>query len=80
MKSSRYNDSKNITGEIIREYRENLSLSREDLVSKLALLGVTLYNNDIYLIENNERIIKDFELIAICKVLNINCENLKEII
>lgn len=80
MKSSRYNDNKNIAGKIIREYRENAGLSREKLTSKLALLGVTLYENDVYLIENNKRIIKDFELMAICKVLDINSEELKDYI
>lgn len=80
MKASRYNNNKNIVGRIIRECRENLGLSREKLTSKLALLGVTLYDNDIYLIENNKRAIKDFELIAICKVLEINCEGLKKLI
>lgn len=80
MKASRYNNNKNIAGKIIRENRENLGLSREKLSSRLALLGVTLYDNDIYLIENNKRAIKDFELMALCKVLEINSEELKEYI
>ena len=80
MKSSRYHDHKNVAGSIIKEYRENLGLSREKLTTKLALLGVTLYDNDIYLIENNKRAIKDFELLAICKILKIDCEDLKKMI
>ena len=68
MRASRYNNNKNIAGNIIRKYREDLGLSRETLTSKLSLVGVTLYDNDIYLIENNRRAIKDFELIAICKI------------
>lgn len=80
MKASRYNNNRNIAGKIIRENRENLGLSREKLSSRLALLGVTLYDNDIYLIENNKRAIKDFELMALCKVLEINSEELKEYI
>lgn len=80
MRSSRYKNNKNIIGNIIKECREKLGLSREKLSSKLALLDVTLYNNDIYLIENNKRAVKDFELLAICKVLDINCEDLKKII
>ena len=50
--------------------KHNLSL--EKLSNKLELLGVTLYPNDIYLIEKEQRIVKDFELVALCSVLDID--------
>ena len=78
MKFNYYFNNKNITGDIIKEYREKSGLSRDKLSSKLALMGITLYGNDIYLIENNKRTIRDFELIAICKILNIDCGDLKK--
>lgn len=78
MKYNYYNNNKNITGKTIRENREKLKLSRDKLSSQLALLGITLYGNDIYLIENNLRTVRDFELIAICKILNINCGELEK--
>ena len=76
MKQNLYFDNKNVTGELIKKYR----ISGEKLCAKLALLGITLYNNDIYSIENNLRTIRDFELIAICKILSIDFSELNQYI
>ncbi len=76
MKLNGYNNNRNITGELIREYRERLNLSRDKLSSKLSLMGITLYGNDIYRIETNKRTIKDYELIALCEILEIPMETL----
>lgn len=80
MKVSKYNDNFNIAGKIIKERRIELNISQEQLANKVLLLGVNLYYNDIYLIENNKRTIKDFELIAICKVLDISIDSMKKYI
>lgn len=79
MKHNKYNDRLNIIGNNLKEYRKQLNISQEQLCSKLALLGITLYKNDIYRIENNKRTIKDFELWGIAKVLKIKCEDLFDI-
>lgn len=74
----KYNNiSKNISGKIIKENREKQKISRIQLSNKLELLGVYLDRNEIRLIENNELMIKDFELIAIAKILNIDLNNFK---
>lgn len=80
MKQNLYNNNKNIVGKIIKKRRETLKLSRDKLSAKLALLGITLYGNDIFLIENNKRTIRDFELIAICRILAIDCGELNNCI
>lgn len=80
MNISKYNNNFNISGKIIKKRRLELNISQEQLANKLNLLGVNIYYNDIYMIENNKRTVKDFELIAICKVLNINIEDMKKII
>lgn len=74
----KYKGNRNITGQIIQRVRLENHLSLESLCDKLSLLDVTIYPSDLFLIENNNRLIKDFELIAICKVLDINMEKLKE--
>ena len=48
------------------------------LSNKLELFGITLYPNDIYLIEKGQRIVKDFELMAICEILEIDTKKIKE--
>ncbi|HJJ04908.1 MAG TPA: hypothetical protein OIM45_03440 [Clostridiaceae bacterium] len=40
------------------------------------LLGVTMYIADIYEIENNKRLVKDFEIKAFCYALNVSLEDL----
>lgn len=76
MKNSCFNNKINISGNKLKKYRLQRNLSQEQLCNKLSLLGITLYKNDIYRIENNKRTVKDFELWGITQVLNIKCEDL----
>lgn len=72
------NGNFNIISKNLLKYRNIRGLSQPDLSRELALLGVTLYNNDIYKIEHNKRTVKDYELYALIKVLNISFEQLTE--
>lgn len=77
MKFNKYNDKDfNIIGVKLKEYREKANMSQDTLSNKLALLGITLYQVDIFKIEKNERTVRDFELWGICTVLNIKAEDL----
>ena len=71
---------KNITAELIRTARENKNMSRPELSKKLELHGVYLHKNEIYRIENNFMFVKDFELSAIAKILDIDLNQLKNLI
>ena len=75
---NKYKGKSNITGKMILKARLEKGLSLEKLSNKLQLLDVILYPNDIFLIENEKRILKDFELFAISKILDINIENMKD--
>ena len=61
---------------ILYKYRTLRGYSQPDLSRELALEGVTLYNNDIYKIEHNKRTVKDYELYALMKVLNVTFEEM----
>lgn len=76
MRFNKFNNSYNIIGDKLKEVRERLNISQEELSNKLCLLGITLYQSDIFKIEHNERTVRDFELWGICKVLNIKSEDL----
>ena len=39
---------------------------------------MTMYNNDIYKIEHNKRTVKDYELYAFSKILNVSYDQLFE--
>lgn len=70
------NDNVNIVGSNIKKIREEQQLSQPDLCRKLELLGVTMYIADIYEIENNKRLIKDFEIKAFSMALNVSLDTL----
>lgn len=76
MKTKNFNGYQNIVGRNIKKYREQRGISQRELVNKVALLGVTLYNSDISRIENNTLFIRDYEEYAICKVLGISISQL----
>lgn len=81
MKIKRYNDiSKNISGNIIKNAREKKNLTKTELSKKLELYGVYLHRNEIYRIENNLQFVKDFELVALAEVLDIDLNSLRKII
>lgn len=76
MKFNKYNTSYNIVGKRLKEIRENKKISQEQLSNKLSLLGITLYQSDIFNIEHNARTVRDFELWGICLILEIKAEDL----
>lgn len=78
MKINKYNDFKNVSGSIIRELRLKLNLSQQDLAEKLQLLGVQLTSKEISKIENDQRLVQDFELFAFAKVLGVPADTLNK--
>lgn len=74
----KYNGKSNLYGEIIEKYRLSKDMSREYLAQQLQLLGMNIDRTHILRIEKGEVILKDFELIAICKILKINYSELEE--
>ncbi len=78
MGARKLNNKLNIIGINIRKYRNIKKISQPDMCRELALMGVTLYINDIYEIEHNKRTVKDYELFAISKVLKVSLDQLFE--
>ena len=65
-----------IVGSKKKTIRKTQKISQSDLCLKLDLLGVTMYATDIYEIENNKRLVKDFEVKAISLALNVSIDAL----
>ncbi len=74
MKINKYNEFRNISGSILKELRLKNNLSQQDLAEKLQLLGIELTTKEISKIENNNKLIKDFELFAFAKVFNVSTD------
>lgn len=73
----KYNNVSNISGKIIEKYRLERNMSREDLAKELQLMGISVDRSHIYRIEKETVLLKDFELIAICKILKIDYKKLE---
>ncbi len=61
----------NISGSKIKEIRESLGLSQEQLAVKIQIAGLNLTQKAISRIETGDRVIPDFELILFSEVLNV---------
>ena len=72
-----YKNNLNIFGKIIENARLTNNLSREDLANKLQLFGILVDRSYIYRIEKQKSVIKDYELLAIANILNIDLDKYK---
>lgn len=78
MRIRKLNGKSNAIGKNIKKYRELRHLTQRQLSDKMALLGIDIYHSDISLIENEKLVLKDFEIVAFCKVLHITYEQIFE--
>ena len=76
----KFKGKSNAYGSLIEKYRKQKGLSRSDLSRELDLIDIPISGDELYKIEKQIKIIKDFELIAICNILDIKLENLSDII
>lgn len=74
------NNKRNVIGNLIKEYRIKHNLTKVALCKLLELHAVYIDHTELKRMEDNQMIIKDFELIAFCKVLNISYNDLKNTI
>ncbi len=70
------NNNLNVIGQNLRKYRLENNLSQAGLTNKMNLIGINLHKNDVCLIENNRRTVKDYEVWGFCKVLKIDYADL----
>ena len=78
MEFNKFENSYNIIGNKLKIARESANISQDKLSNQLSLLGITLYQSDIFKIEHNQRTVRDFELWGVCSVLKIKAEDLFE--
>ena len=76
----KFNENRNVIGKTVKEYREKNNYTKTQLSHKLELLGIELDRFELYKIETAKTSVKDFELIGLCIVLNIDFEELKKLV
>lgn len=74
----KFNGKFNMIGEVIQIVQRKENIKTGDLCRELELIGIALNGNEINTIKRNEKSVKDFELVALCKVLGVDFEDLKK--
>lgn len=78
MKAKKINNKSNIIGNNVKKLRIANGYTQEELCKKIDLFGLNLYHSDIYLIEHNKRVVRDYEALAFAKVFKITLDELYE--
>ena len=73
----RYNNKKNISGILIRSAREEKGMSKVRLSQLLDTYGIYINTDELLRIEKKQLLVKDFELVAIAQILDIDLNQLK---
>ncbi len=76
MSIRKLNNNFNVIGENLRNYRIKKHLSQASVTQEMNLLGINLHKNDVYMIENNKRSVRDYEVWGFITVLDISYSDL----
>lgn len=76
MKKISFYDNKNVIHARLRHFRNLRGLTQEQVVAKLQTMNVNMDQQMLSKIENNCRIVTDYELACLCKVLNVSEQEL----
>ena len=71
MKKITYTGHKNVINKQLRQSRKLRGLTQDQLVAKLQTMGVNIDQQMLSKIENDARIVTDYELACLCRVLNV---------
>lgn len=74
MKITKYNKFRNMSANKLRELRKDSKMSQQELDEKLQLEGINLTSKEISKIENNKRLVQDFELFAFAKIFGVSAD------
>ena len=76
MKKFKFDGKSNISGNRIRELRLQCRLSQARLAAKMQLEGVIVEQDVISRIEHGNRIVTDYELLALSKVFGVSADRI----
>ena len=76
MKIYKFNGKCNVSGARVRLEREKAGISQEKLAAKLQLLGIDVTQKSVSRIETGDRVVADYELLALAKALDVSVEYL----
>lgn len=74
----KYNGKSNMVGDLIKRKRIEMGMSANDVCKELQSMNVFINSAELYRIERVEMILKDFELVALCTILDISLMDIIE--
>ena len=72
MKIYDFNGKKNVCGKRVKEARKKLGITQNELSARLQTEGVNIERDSVSRIEIGTRFVADYELIVLCRVLNVD--------
>ncbi len=72
MKKITFGDNKNIIGKNLKSIRKERHLTQGELAAKMQTFNVNIDQQMISKIENNARIVTDYELSSLCYILGVD--------
>ena len=76
MRDMKYKGKKNLISMQLQVMRVLRSVSQQELAARMQVLGVSIDQQSISKIENNKRIVTDYELACFCKALQCSEQDL----
>lgn len=76
MKKILFNENKNIISKQLKLARIKNNLSQAELAAKMQLMNVHMDQQMVSKIENNMRIVTDYELACFCRILHVSPEEM----
>ena len=76
MRKILFGKNKNIIHDHLKKIRKERGLSQEELAAKLQVMNVNIDQQMISKIENNSRMVTDYELFCLCRVLHTELNDL----
>ena len=76
MRKMEYNSNKNVISKQLKISRVKAGLSQTELAARLQVMNVNMDQQMISKIENNTRIVTDYELACICEVLKVDLKTM----
>ena len=71
-KNNNFNNSYNVIEKIIKEIRKKNNITQEDLCARIQVEGFQISSSDISKLENDKKLIPDFEIIGFSKCLKVS--------
>ena len=76
MKKIIFGNNKNIIGKNLKSIRKEKHLTQCDLAAKMQIYNINMDQQMISKIENNSRIVTDYELVCFCQILGVDVNEL----